>query len=420
MSTKNWPRVELKDVCKLIIDCVNKTAPTVEGPTPYRMIRTTNVCDGEVDVDNVKYVTEEVYEEWIRRGAPQSGDVILTREAPLGRVGLLRDDGGVFLGQRLVMYRADPDVLDNRFLLYSFMSHDMQGQMKALGSGSTVEHLRVPHAKTLEISLPPLPIQRRIGSILSAYDDLIENNKRRIELLEEMAQAVYREWFVEMRFPGHENASIRKTDALGPVPEGWEVAKLKDVAKVNRANVQKDNAPETIHYITISCVNEGRISDIEHMPWTESPSRAKRIVQHGDILWSKVRPNLKGYGLVLNPASNTIASTGFAVISPDVAPYSYLYPALTTENFVSYLVNRTSGAAYPAVKVRDFKNAEVLLPSQDVLKAYDNKVRPFYELKERLATRNSTLRRTRDLLLPRLVSGEVEVKAKAEIEHANI
>ena len=409
----------LKEVSEFIVDSEHKTAPTQE--TGYPSIRTTNIGRGRLKLDGVQRVSEDVYREWTRRAVPQEGDLILAREAPVGNVGVIQEGMKVCLGQRTVLIRPDKGQVDPDYLTYLLLSRDIQGRFHALSTGSTVPHLNLSDLRSFTLpALPPLPIQRRIGSILSAYDDLIENNKRRIELLEEMAQAVYREWFVEMRFPGHENASIRKTDALGPVPEGWEVAKLKDVAKVNRANVQKDNAPETIHYITISCVNEGRISDIEHMPWTESPSRAKRIVQHDDILWSKVRPNLKGYGLVLNPAPNTIASTGFAVISPDVAPYSYLYPALTTENFVSYLVNRTSGAAYPAVKVRDFKNAEVLLPSQDVLKAYDNKVRPFYELKERLATRNSTLRRTRDLLLPRLVSGEVEVKAKAEIEHANI
>ena len=131
------------ELCEAIIDCVNKI-PTVKGPTPFRMIRTTNVKNGCVDTSIVKYVDEHTYQKWIRRGAPRCGDVILTREAPLGEVGLLRDDDGVFLGRRLVMFRVNREKLDNRFLLYSFLSHEVQGQIKSLGSGATVEHMRVP------------------------------------------------------------------------------------------------------------------------------------------------------------------------------------------------------------------------------------------------------------------------------------
>src|SRR5262245_5187532 len=103
-----WPRRPISELCLAIVDCLNRTAPTVVGPTPYRMIRTTNVRDGFIDLDDVKYVEEPVYRKWTRRQVPQRGDVILTREAPLGEAALVRDDAGIFLGQRLVSYRANP------------------------------------------------------------------------------------------------------------------------------------------------------------------------------------------------------------------------------------------------------------------------------------------------------------------------
>jgi type I restriction enzyme, S subunit len=208
----DWAAVPIKDVCESIIDCVNKTAPTVDHQTPYKMIRTTNVRDGWINLDEVNYVDAEIFARWNRRATPRPGDVILTREAPLGEVGMLRGADHVFLGQRLVMYRADPSKLDNRFLLYSFRSDYLQGQIKSLGSGATVEHMRVPDAEKLVLRLPPLSIQVRIGDILSAYDDLIENNTRRIKILEEMAQITYREWFVNFRFPGHEKVRMVKSE----------------------------------------------------------------------------------------------------------------------------------------------------------------------------------------------------------------
>lgn len=226
-----WHRVCIADVCESIVDCVNKTAATVSEPTHYKMIRTTNVKKGWVHLDEVKYVTEDVFRKWTRRQLPKRGDVILTREAPLGEVGLLRTSDRVFLGQRLVSYRADSHKLDNRFLLYAFQGADVQGQIKSLGSGATVEHMRVPDCEKLTLDLPPLAEQRRIASILSAYDDLIENNTRRIAILEEMARRIYEEWFVKFRFPGHENSRMVESE-LGDVPQAWKISKLGDVIEL--------------------------------------------------------------------------------------------------------------------------------------------------------------------------------------------
>src|SRR5690606_18135458 len=117
-----WRDTPIEDLCELVVDCINKTAPVVDGPTPFKMIRTTNVRDGRVDTVNVRYVEKEAYRKWTRRGVPLAGDVILTREAPLGDVGLLRGSDTVFLGQRLVMYRANPEKANNRYLLYALLS----------------------------------------------------------------------------------------------------------------------------------------------------------------------------------------------------------------------------------------------------------------------------------------------------------
>lgn len=235
----DWPRVSVVDVCESIVDCVNKTAPVVDEPTPYKMIRTTNVRDGWVELRGVRCVTAATFEKWTRRQKPRRGDVILTREAPLGEVGLLRSDESVFLGQRLVAYRADPGKLDNRFLLYAMLGDDMQGQIRSMGSGATVEHMRVPDCEKLTLRLPPLCEQLHIASILSAYDDLIENNTRRIAILEEMARRIYEEWFVRFRFPGFEAVPMVESE-LGLVPQGWRAALLGDVAAyINRGLAPK-------------------------------------------------------------------------------------------------------------------------------------------------------------------------------------
>ena len=163
-----WVEKRIEEWCASIIDCVNKTAPVVEGPTPFKMIRTTNVRNGCVDVSTVRFVTEETYKVWTRRQIPQNGDVILTREAPMGEVGMLLTDDKVFLGQRLVSYRANPNILDNHFLLFALQSGDLQDQIHAKASGSTVQHMRVPDTKNLLLAAPPLQQQREVVAKLAS------------------------------------------------------------------------------------------------------------------------------------------------------------------------------------------------------------------------------------------------------------
>lgn len=122
-----WRRLPIVDLCSDHVDCVNRTAPIVSEPTPFKMIRTSNVRDGFIDTENVRYVTEETYRRWTRRLVPKRGDVILTREAPLGDVGMLRANEPIFLGQRLYHFRPDRTKLDANFLLYALMAPDLQG-----------------------------------------------------------------------------------------------------------------------------------------------------------------------------------------------------------------------------------------------------------------------------------------------------
>ena len=174
-------RVQIEDVCESIMDCVNKTAPKVDAPTPFKMIRTTNVRNGRVDLESVNHVTEDVYRIWTRRQVPKRGDVILTREAPMGEVGMLLSDDKVFLGQRLVSYRANPMKLNNRFLLYALQSADLQGQIHGLASGSTVQHMRVPDSKKLQLPHPDLKEQERAVVTL----DTVREESQRLAIVYE-------------------------------------------------------------------------------------------------------------------------------------------------------------------------------------------------------------------------------------------
>lgn len=401
-----WPTKPLSSLCLLAIDCVNKTAPVVEGPTPYKMIRTTNVKGGFIDVETVRYVSQQTYEQWTRRSRPMFGDVVLTREAPVGEVGrcTFPDTEQIFLGQRLFQYRANPELLDWNYLAYALQSPFVQNKLHAVSFGATVPHIKVGDAEHLEIPYPPLATQKVIGETLAAYDDLIENNRRRIALLEESARLLYREWFVDMRFPGHETRN-----ATGSLPTGWAVQSLAELATVNRASLGSKDRPERIRYIDIASVQTGVVSAVEPIDFAEAPGRARRLVQHGDVIWSCVRPNRRSFALLWEPDSTVVVSTGFAVLTATAVPFSYLYFATTSENFVAYLTNRATGAAYPAVSGTDFEDACVLCPDSETLQAFDELCLPMLEMKSKLLVQNERLTEARNALLTKLMSGEIAV-----------
>lgn len=144
MVPEGWEVMPIGEVCSAIIDCVNKTAPVSETITPYKMIRTTNVRNGRVDTDNVRYVSREVFEVWTRRGTLRDGDIIFTREAPVGEVGKLVNATGTFLGQRTMVYRSDQNTMEQEYLFQSMLGPLLQRQFQIESAGGTVAHIRVP------------------------------------------------------------------------------------------------------------------------------------------------------------------------------------------------------------------------------------------------------------------------------------
>lgn len=327
--------------------------------------------------------------------------VVTGRYGTLGQVFYLQQD---FWPLNTSLYVKDFKGNHPRFIAYFLGSLGLENSNAA----GAVPGLNRNHLHQLETSAPGHKVQVRIASTLSAYDNLIDNNTRRIEILEEMARRLYEEWFVHFRFPGHEEVSFEKSE-LGEIPEGWEIQELGNVAQINPEALKPKSAPDEIHYIDIASVSPGHVDRAETMQFANAPGRAKRIVRSGDVLWSCVRPNRRSCAMIVKPRENTVASTGFAVLRAGGISTHYLYQHVRADQFVSYLVNRATGAAYPAVKAADFKEAKVIVPQKDILSAFDKAAAPMRSLIHRLDRKNANLRAQRDLLLPKLVSGEIDV-----------
>ncbi|WP_051884295.1 restriction endonuclease subunit S [Lysobacter antibioticus] len=404
----HWKTDPVSALCTDVVDCVNKTAPIVDGPTEYKMIRTTNVKAGRINLEDCRYVDEATFIKWTRRIQPKRNDIVLTREAPLGEVGLLRSDESVFLGQRTMLYRANPKKLDQRFLYYSMLSTLVQGQIRSQGSGATVEHLRVPDAESFLVAYPPLDEQCRIAALLSAYDDLIANNQRRIVLLESMAEEIYREWFVRMRFPG---GGVIAADSLHP--PGWErrpIGEMTSLIKRGISPTYDDQAEYRV--INQKCIRNGRLSMSEARTHSTATSEDKLLLS-GDILVNSTGAGTLGRAAVFDIDLHGVScDSHVTIIRPkDIALYGE-FLAYTVQLLQNYFESMASGSTGQAELSRELiSRTNVLVPQSEILLRFAAAAGPIRKQRRVLLEQNERLAKLRDALLPRLISGKLRVDA---------
>lgn len=326
-------------------------------------------------------------------------------EGLLGSAARIPADGKYLHNQRLGLVQVvDPKLLDKRFLYWVFNSAHVRDQVRATATGAKVRHTAPERIRKVRLSVPALRDQQAIAFVLDSYDELIATNQRRVHLLEGAARLLFREWFVHLRFPGCESAELKDQ-----VPEGWSKQALSAVAEVNAQTIDAKDRPESILYIDISSVSPGLINSVTPYAFADAPGRARRRVAHGDVIWSCVRPNRRSYALIWTPDETLVASTGFAVLSARKIPFSYLYFAVTTDEFVGYLEQNATGAAYPAVTARAFEYAQILIPEKGVASSFEGIVLPMLEQMEILKFQNRALAKARDTLLPKLMSGQLDV-----------
>ena len=400
-----WETYKLKQLCSEIVDCVNKTAPTSDVPTPYKMLRTSDIRDGKINLENLNCVTKEVYEKWTRRGKLQKGDVIFTREAPLGEVGLVREEKNYFLGQRLVLFRANNKMCDGRFLMYSLLWHDNKQAIISKGVGSTVAHLRVPECENIEIKVPDLDVQHRIADILSAYDDLIENNQKQIKLLEEAAQRLYKEWFVDLRFPGHENTKI-----VDGVPEGWSKSTVSEASAILRRGISpKYNEKARGIVINQKCIRQTIVSYDEARTQEKKYPAELEMMESDIVICSTGAGTLGRVGQIFEAKGNATLDSHVTLIrANERVGQQYLFWSLKMQQ--DYLMSAGKGSTNQLELSREtIGNCEIIVPERKMAGQAEKNFAAIHDKMKECSMQIARLREARDLLLAKLMSGEVEV-----------
>ena len=415
--------VTLQELCKCIVDCEHKTAPKQTIGIPS--IRTTDIKNGRLDLENSNRVSYQIFLEWSQRETPLPGDILLAREAPVGEVGIIPPRAQVCQGQRTVLIRTDENRIHNRYLLYLLLSRPMKHEMLVRAEGSTVPHLNMSDIRKLEIPIiHTLPEQRAIAHILGTLDDKIELNRKMNETLEAIARALFKSWFVDFD-PVHAKMDGRRpagmddeTAALFPnelvwneelgkeIPRGWGVGRLGDVARNIRESINPDDVETIVPYIGLEHMPKKSIT-LSEWGLSDRVKSGKFRFNKRDILFGKLRPYFHKVGIA---PINGICSTDIVVINvKEKTFYSYLVALLSSSEFVSYCTAISTGTRMPRTKWNDMCKYETIIPSEEVIEIYNDVVHSFIEkiISNIHDSKNLTL--IRDTFLPRLVSGQLRI-----------
>ncbi|MCG3158577.1 MAG: hypothetical protein DKINENOH_05221 [bacterium] len=379
-----------------------RNAPFLYGG-PYPFVQT-----GEVKAADL-YITEysQTYSE---EGLAQSklwnpGTLCITIAANIAETAILKIKA--CFPDNIVGFVADPEKSDVRFIKYYIDTIKLR--MQNVSKGTTQDNLSLEKLLSFDFFVPDVSTQRKIAAILSAYDDLIENNTRRIRILEEMAQMIYREWFVNFRFPGHEK--VKMVDSpQGKIPEGWEVKRFNDVVQLNP--VIKVAKNEECPYVEMAGLSTS--SMIIECTETRSGSSGSKF-QNNDILFPRITPSVEngkgGFVQFLSEGKVGLGSTEFIVFrSIELCP-EYVFLLSRMPDFRENAAKSMVGASgRQRVQNQCFASYLLARPLKKLLGNFSEIVSPIFKMVQILANKNSNLRRTRDLLLPKLISGEVEVE----------
>jgi type I restriction enzyme S subunit len=252
---------------------------------------------------------------------------------------------------------------------------------------------------------PPIGTQRKIASALSAYDDLIENNSRRIKLLEEMAQRIYREWFVDFRYPGHEVVPMVDSE-LGLIPKGWSWKQLREIATEVRISVDPNTIDPGTPYVGLEHMPERSLAISE---WSTAESAGSRKYQFliGDVLFGKIRPYF--HKVSVPPVAGICSTDAIVIRCRTPAAYGLVLSVVSSEAFVSEAVQSSQGTKMPRANWGLLEKYPVAMPPQELLERFNSIASETISLIHRMVNANRNLRFTCELLLPRLTSGEIDV-----------
>jgi len=395
----------LSEVCKLVTDGTHDTPKTI--PHGYPLIKAKEIVGGVIDFKNSSFISKEDHLRVISRSHPEKGDTLFAHiGASLGEAAYINSDIE-FSIKNIALFKPDSEKIDGRYLYYLTISPPFQALAKGARTGSAQPFLSLGHLRSHKIVYESvLKKQKKISSILSAYDDLIENNQRRIRVLEEMAQSLYREWFVHFRYPGRENVSFADS-VLGPIPEGWEIKKLGDCVSFIKETTKTQKLYPELRYLPIDCLPRVSIAVNEVRPLEEAKS-SLILFKENDILFGAMRPYF--HKVAFAPFDGVTRSTCFVFRPLKEELHSWTLLRLFQSETVNFANARSKGATIPYASWEDgMAKMPCIFPDESIAEQFHSLVSPMINWIKQAYFWNKNLQATRDMLLPKLISGEIEI-----------
>ena len=337
----------------------------------------------------------------------------------LGMPAIIPDDlkgDKIIVGANLYKVENKSD-FDSQYIYWLLKSPSYVDYIRSCQTGTTVRMITKANIESYSFLAPNKKCRDRIVSILSSLDDKIEVNRRINEQLEELAGALFKSWFVD--FEPFKDGGFVESE-LGMIPEGWKVGTLGELCVTNKRTYGSKFSSE-IAYLDTGSVTRNNIESLQTLDPNKNkiPSRARRAVTEGDIVFSSVRPNQKHYAFLFNPQSNMVVSTGFVVITANWSGYRYfIYQYLIQEDIIAKLqaIAEQSVSTYPSINATDITNLQIVIPRRDVIGKFAEINLSFMNEINKNQREISRLTTLRDTLLPKLMSGEIEVEQLNVIE----
>ena len=402
LGMSEWKKVKLGEVCDTQYGF---TASTVQQDTGTQFLRITDIVPQLIDWNTVPYC--QIQEKDREKYLLHKGDIVVARTgATVGYAKYIKEDVPAVFASYLVRLLVNSIDVDRHYVGLCVESNLFKEYIQSISNGSAQPNANAQMISSFEINLPPLSTQHRIATILSRYDSLIENYQKQIKLLEEAARRLYKEWFIDLRFPGHENTKI--VDGL---PEGWEKKKVKEVCDTTSGGTPSRSKTEfytgDILWVKTKELNDDFIFDTEEKI-TEDAIRnsSAKMVPSGSILMAMYGATIGKLGIATKELSCNQACCVF-LLPEDSTLRLYLYNWLL--NSRTLLISMGKGAAQPNLSQDMIKNLEVVVPSSCLLAKFDSKVKPLYRIMSYHSSQIRLLTEARDRLLPKLMSGEITV-----------
>ena len=416
--------VNLEELCTGIIDCPHSTPKWQDKGIP--VIRNYNLKDGKIDCTNLSFVSEEGYKERVKRAIPEESDIIISREAPMGVVGIVPKGFQCCLGQRLVLLKIDKSKCLPKYLLYTLMSEYVQLQIRRINqTGSIVSNLNISSLRELKIPLHSFEEQKKIANILSAIDDKISLNNQINQELEAMAKTLYDYWFVQFDFPDQNGKPYKSSvgkmvyhpELKRKIPEGWGVEKLDDLGTIVGGSTPTKSISDNF--------TKGGEGYSWITPNDLSNNKGNKFIKNGEI--DVTVRGLKDASLKLYPEGTVLMSSrapvgylaiatkelttnqGFKSFIPD-KKYDKNYIYYTLQNCLKVIEQNASGSTFKEISATVLKDIKISQPNLEIVKKFEIKVSSINNYIRDNEVQNQELTQLRDWLLPMLMNGQVKVE----------